>query len=58
MMALNSYMKLIRRQLITSSFLIKSEIQTHLLQLRLQLTALLFFLFDGDLQGLELGILL
>lgn len=37
---------------------IRSETQTHLLQLRLQLTALLFFLFNGDLQGLELGILL
>lgn len=32
--------------------------QTHLLQLRLQLTTLLFFLLDGDLQRFELGILL
>lgn len=32
--------------------------QTHLLQLRLQLTALLFLLLDGDLQRLELGVLL
>lgn len=46
MMAFNNYIQ------------IRSEIQTHLLQLRLQLTALLFFLFNGDLQGLELGILL
>lgn len=30
--------------------------QTHLLQLRLQLTTLLFFLLDGDLQRFELGI--